>query len=413
MKVPRGVIASLSAALVIALIASVYNSGQVASQSGKPSEFPAETPTVEPADTVFFFPAIYKAPALANPTPPDNSIRRSLNAYLTWELTDSRFQGATYTIYLEADDQTPDEVVATNYGGTAFDPATFAEDTQYYWKIIADDSSGHHAESEVWTFHTDFFPDTPEVGSMVSVPAGEFLMGCDPNNSGYSCLTNQVPLHAVLLDAFEIDKYEVTNSEYRACTDAGACNLPRKFISHIDEPYFYNPDYDYFPVMYVSHWDAEDYCAWVGKRLPTEAEWEKAARGAMDTRPWPWGNEHWDCDRVNRCGEWHSARVDSFHTNQSPYGAVNMAGNVFEWVQDHYYDYYYGISPYENPVNTEQLQNETIPFFSIRGGSYHDNWWYARINHRSGGHHGDKPGGDSPLFRSFRVGFRCARSVVE
>jgi len=409
------VVVTVAAFVIVVMAAAMHGDRTVSSQGTLPGDDSPGTPTVEPTG-VAYLPAAYKAPPFAKPYPPDESIRRSLNTYLTWNLIDPKFQGATFTIYLEANDSTPDEVAASNYGGQVFDPPTFAENTEYFWQIVADDAAGNHAESDIWSFKTDYFLDPPEVGSMVDVPAGPFLMGCDPNNSGaYPCSYVDVPLHEVYLDAFQIDKFEVTNKEYRACTDVGACNLPRKFISNIDEPYFYNADYDYFPVMYVSHWDAEDYCSWVGKRLPTEAEWEKAARGAVDTRPWPWGSEHYTCDTLNRCGDFHPERVDDFRGGQSPYGAVNLAGNVFEWVQDHYYDYYYTISPYANPVNTEQLQDENVIYFSIRGGSYHDNWWYSRTFHRKGGHWGDtvlEGSNDKPLFRSFRVGFRCASSGI-
>lgn len=379
-------------------------------------------PVSEPSNRIYlptifhpryiYFPSIRSAPPFYNPWPSNQSLRQSLNTYLTWDVLTEDLRDAKFKIYLEANNPTPTTVVADNLTVQSFDPATFEENTLYYWQVVATLTDGTRFDGDIWSFRTDYFPDIPEIGTMVTVPAGEFMMGCDPQYPGHSrCLVNQVPLHPVYLDSFEVDKFEVTNKEYRACTQAGACNLPRKFTSNRDDPYFYNPRYDYYPVLFVSHWDAQDYCRWVGKRLPTEAEWEKAARGTIDTRPWTWGVEDWDCTRVNRCSG-QPARVDDYRTNQSPYGAVNLTGNVFEWVEDLYYDYFYYISPYENPVNTEMLQSDTIPFFSIRGGSYADNFHYARVNHRSGGHHGDYPMHDTPLFRSFRVGFRCARSLT-
>lgn len=359
-----------------------------------------------------FLPMAGTRTPFSNPWPSFNAERRSLNSYLTWEF--DRGEPVTYTVYLEAGNPDPGAVIATGLAEPRFDPYTFETDTTYYWRVEATLPDGSVVGGPTWKFSTDYFPYPPETDAMIDVPAGEFLMGCDPANSGYTCLSNQVPLHAVYVEAFRLDKYEVTNAEYRACVHAGACNPPKvNGTKNRIESYFDNEVYNFYPVMFVSHWDAENFCSWEGKRLPTEAEWEKAARGAIDTRPWPWGNEDWDCTRVNRCN-WVSARVDEFYTNQSPYGAVNMSGNVFEWVQDFFYDYYYYDSPYYNPINLVQPQE--IPYFSIRGGSYHDNWWYARTSHRSGGHRGgdekgDKPGEDAPLFRTFRVGFRCAAAA--
>jgi formylglycine-generating enzyme required for sulfatase activity len=373
-----------------------------------------EVPSTAAGKTVAM-PLVMGPQAFQQPWPADGALRQSLNVYLTWQLNSPKWADATFNILLEANDSSPDEPFAWRLSKASYDPPTFAEDTLYYWQVIAENPNGEMLPGPVWHFRTDYFPATPELGALVYVPEGDFIMGCDNNISGYQCFANQIPLHTVRLDAFYLDKYETTNLEYRACVAAGACNEPRR-TDLMDDDYFYDSDFDYYPVLYVSHWDAEDYCGWAGKRLPTEAEWEKAARGAIDTRPWPWGNENWDCSRMNRCpGEehfWFTAPVDGAHAGQSPYGALNMSANAGEWVQDFYLDEYYWESPYLNPVNTVSKPNrEGIPYYAFRGGSFHDNWWYSRTSHRNAGHWGDEVGEDVPFFRSFRTGIRCAMSV--
>ncbi len=396
--------------------------GQMAAAQSQDTEEPPQNDTAHfiyiPNATTpqyVYLPTIFypQPPVIENPHPADKSIRQSLNAYLTWDILDPELENAVYTIYLEANNEHPSVVIADGLSELHFDPATFLEDTQYYWQVVATAPAGKRFESSVWTFRTDYFPYPPEVDSMVRVPAGEFQMGCDADNSGYQCFSNQVPLHAVYLDAFEIDKFEVTNKQYRACVEAGICNLPRKTNSRTRSSYFYNPEYDYYPVIFVSNWDARAYCGWVGKRLPTEAEWEKASRGAIDIRPWPWGDDPFDCSRANHncLADTDTDRVDRYPAGQSPYGVMNISGNVWEWVQDYYDDNYYKTSPYYNPVNTVQTQR--YPFFSVRGGCFRNSWWYLRSSHRSGGHWGDTAMDDAPLFRSNMYGIRCARSVTD
>lgn len=363
------------------------------------------------------------------PYPASGATDQSLNAYLSWKLNDNLLTDPRYEIYIASDDAVPNNLLASGIVQSSFDPSTFELDTQYFWRVVAIGSNGHRVEGPVWTFRTEPFLDPPEIGKMVTVPEGEFQMGCDRYVE--PCRADDThaeePLHKVYLDAFDIDKYEVTNQEYAACVLSGSCKPPRRFNSATHDQYYNNPQYDLFPVLYVSWEDATNYCAWVGKRLPTEAEWEKAARGPIDTRRWPWGSEREDCSRVSvvrgkTCPPLDRpdmTQVGTHPRNASPYGAMDMAGNAFEWVNDKYDVLYYQISPYHNPPGpiaskpTRIPRQETTTYYTIRGGSNVDNWYYMRVVHRHFGHWGDEPMTDAPYFRSYRVGYRCARSLSQ
>ncbi len=163
----------------------------------------------------------------------------------------------------------------------------------------------------------------------------------------------EAPQHTVYLDAYSIDKYEVANARYQACVDAGGCTAPHDPSSATRTSYYGNPDYAGYPVINVDWGQAETFCAWEGKRLPSEAEWEKAARGT-DGRIYPWGNQNPTCDLANgvvqgkRCvGD--TSPVGSYAAGASPYGVMDMAGNVWEWVNDWYDENYYSHSPASNP----------------------------------------------------------------
>jgi serine/threonine-protein kinase len=203
----------------------------------------------------------------------------------------------------------------------------------------------------------------PDNAVMVYVPAGPFWMGStDPqvddalalcskyrSDCDRELFSNEQPPHQVSLDAYWIDQTEVTNTQYTQCVNAGGCTPPSDSNSYTRDSYYDNPEYDAYPVIFVSWDQANAYCEWAGKRLPTEAEWEKAARGT-DRRTFSWGNA-FDGSKVNFCDlncslEWtdldwddgyaDTAPAGSYPSVASPYGVLDMAGNVWEWVADWY-----------------------------------------------------------------------------
>ena len=192
---------------------------------------------------------------------------------------------------------------------------------------------------------------------MVCVPKGEFLMGStedDPDSS-----VDERPQRTVYLDTFWIDQTEVTNASYRQCVEAGDCSAP-------DNRHYDDPAYSEHPVAGVQWDQAEAYCRWAGKSLCTEAQWEKAARGT-DGRTYPWG-EGIDCYRANYFGCMDgTTAVGSYSSGASPYGVYDMAGNVWEWVADWYFEYYYANSPQRNPQGPSSGEYRVV-----RGGSWFD-----------------------------------------
>ena len=234
---------------------------------------------------------------------------------------------------------------------------------------------------------------------MVLVPAGEFIMG---DNNGQQ---NEKPAHRVYLDAFYIDTYEVTNKRYQDCVSAGMCQPPINTFSETRSSYFGNPTYDDYPVIYVSWNMSRTYCEWRGADLPTEAQWEKAARGTAG-RKYPWGEEWPDCRRVNFLdfstgvcvGD--TSAVGSYESGKSPYGVYDMAGNVLEWIADWYSETYYQNSPGANPTGPDSGQ-----FRMSRGGA-----WYGQVDHLYAyGRHVSL----NPYPSGYHdAGFRCARAAT-
>jgi formylglycine-generating enzyme required for sulfatase activity len=197
----------------------------------------------------------------------------------------------------------------------------------------------------------------------VLIPAGNFWMGCAPQDG--ECWPDEKPAHTVFLNAYYMDVYEVTNARYRACVDAGTCSPPRSNGSNGIVAYYNDMAYSNFPVVNIDWEQAVAFCAWDGKRLPTEAEWEKAARG-MDTRRYPWGDAPPTSSRLNYNLDPHdTVAVGSYPSGVSPYGIHDMAGNVREWTADWYDSDYYAQAPSTNPLGPR-----TGRFRVLRGGSF-------------------------------------------
>ncbi|WP_413936437.1 formylglycine-generating enzyme family protein [Nitrospira sp. BLG_1] len=230
---------------------------------------------------------------------------------------------------------------------------------------------------------------------MVSIPAGEFLMG-SPEGKGRD---DERPQRTVYLDAFGIDQVEVTNARYMAFVKATGHRTP-------PNPYGTGPlvsltGIEHLPVVQTTWYDAKAYCTWAKKRLPSEAEWEKAARGT-DGRMYPWGNEPPTARHANFDREWDDERtlhaVGSLPDGDSPYGVKDMAGNAREWVSDWYDVDYYKDAPPGNPPGPDKKGVVR----SIRGGSWHSTPSDIRTTARGRG---------GFALQTHGTGFRCARSL--
>ena len=275
---------------------------------------------------------------------------------------------------------------------------------------------------------------------MVLIPAGDFQMGSDDSEAD----DDEKPVHTVYVDAFYMDKYEVTNAQFKAFVDANPQwqknNIPDKYH---DGSYLYDWTGNSYPsgegnhpVRYVSWYAAMAYAQWVGKRLPTEAEWEKAARGGLNGKKYTWGNvapngtqwnfadknlsEHWSDDWTEALDEnwadenaddgyFHSAPIGSYPPNS--YGLYDMAGNVYEWCLDGYDAGFYRRSPRRNPLAGEMTLTEVMTNYQtvttsrvLRGGSWINVAQFLRVAAR-----GTRW---TPAFTSRPLGFRCARDVT-
>lgn len=228
--------------------------------------------------------------------------------------------------------------------------------------------------------------------SMTLIPGGRFIMGKGSRPIDPAKQYKDNPAHEVILDTFYIDKTEVTNAQYQTFCQATKHNLP-EFWSRKEYPS--GPEFPDHPVMGISYSDALAYAAWAGKRLPTEAEWEYAAKGGLTDKDFPNGNDLTSTEANFAPDGKSPLKVGSFPANG--YGLFDMSGNVVEWVADYYDKDYYSNSPRENP------QGPVIGRFRVvRGGGWHSGESCCRINYRNA-----LPSN----WADFNVGFRCAKSV--
>ena len=224
---------------------------------------------------------------------------------------------------------------------------------------------------------------------ITEVPAGSFMMG---SPSRYS-RRDESPPHQVMLDAFWIDVYEVTNARYAECVYAGACTEPH--IKWGALPRFNSVRLADYPVVNIDWDQADTYCRWRGGRLPTEAEWEYAARGPK-ANGYPWGNQQ---PREDVHYHWGSPRpVGTYPSGRSWVGAYDMAGNVWEWTQDWYAGY---------PGTTDQTAEYGETHKVIRGGGYNTDRGYLRAASRQPESPSSFGGANYPD----NLGFRCVRST--
>ncbi|MSP24601.1 MAG: hypothetical protein EXR75_05440 [Myxococcales bacterium] len=264
----------------------------------------------------------------------------------------------------------------------------------------------------------------PEPG-MITVPGGPFPRGCSPADA--NCYANEIPARSIFIPSFAIDRTEVTVAGYRRCVEHAACSgdelgahtntqdtslgpgtgsnssavLDTSASHHCNYPH---ADREAHPINCVSWTQASAYCRWLGKRLPTEAEWEKAARG-VEPIIYPWGNEPATCERaVLRQGAYGCGRDGTWPIGSKPggrasLGGLDMTGNVWEWVNDWYGDDYYAGAPDESPAGPE-----TGIYRVVKGGGWADEVRgevnSLRISNRYS---------YAPDLRFMHTGFRCAR----
>jgi formylglycine-generating enzyme len=288
-------------------------------------------------------------------------------------------------------------------GESYFGNKKYEESYKYYAKLIEEFSESNLLQEAQVKLERCLLNLAPAIdlhqAAMVTIPSGEFWMGCS-NNINKQCSWDEKPGRLVYLDGYQIDKAEVTVKHYKMCVKAGVCEVP-----HLNGEFgnWKKLDHHNHPINNVSWTDARAYCEWRQQRLPTEAEWEKAARG-VDKRKYPWGNQKVTCDYtiMNQggfgCGTNSTAPTCLRAAGNSAYGLCDMAGNVSEWTADWYDENFFAKNTYQNPVNLNGSNYRVL-----RGGSWRNaDPKYFRSSNRNK---------DYPKFRNVLYGFRCAKDL--
>ncbi len=238
--------------------------------------------------------------------------------------------------------------------------------------------------------------ETPS--GMVYIEEGMSLLGAEEGD--LNAKNDAKPRHPVYLKSYYIDTLEVTNGAYAECVAAGVCAEPADTSSATRANYYDVSTFQGYPVVNVTWDDAQTYCEFVGKRLPTEAEWEKAAMGTIDYRRYPWGNGEPKAYLINVTDiPGDTETVNSYPTGSSPYGLVDTAGNVSEWVSDWYATSYYAESVLENPTGPDSGTHKVV-----RGDSWLTDLDKIHITNRTM---------MDPETYNATTGFRCAKDVKE
>ena len=340
------------------------------------------------------------APVVSNVQAQQQNMTRLVE--ISYDVADADNDYLTIMVLVSNDGSSTFTVRAQTFSGDVGWGITPGDGKQILWDARADVPGVSADNYQVMVFASDSILGE-DGAEMVLVPAGEFAMG----SSLYEGF-QEYPQHTVFLNAFYIDRYEVTNAEYyqfwQADGEFNSFHSPRSYAVYNIGSWplvaITKPNY---PVVGITWDDAQAYALWTGKRLPTEAEWEKAARGA-DARIWPWGNQfdmNIDGTTVH-ANIWKGRRekgmiesVGMYPTGVSPYGVYDMAGNVWEWCAD-WFDYeYYHHSPGENPMGPETGDTRVI-----RGGSWYNTADLAQCSYRTG---------IDPNYRWYKLGFRCVQ----
>jgi formylglycine-generating enzyme required for sulfatase activity len=375
-----------------------------------PTDSPTETETLAPPTeipTPTIVPTVTQTPT--ETVPPGIPFTRITDisideqdryeiAYETFEFTEE-ISSTTLHVHFFFDTVPPENAGVPGsgpwilYGGprpfTGYRPADRPAESTQMCILVANPDHSIQMDSGNCFNLPDVNPPTTTIiddsgASMGFVPGGPFEMGSNEGD-----VTNQ-PIHPVSVEDYYIDQYEVTIDQYAACVDAGACNSPSDPRSLNRDEYYGYPGFENYPVVNVTWLEATAFCEWRGARLPTEAEWDKAAR-STDLRTHPWGEDPMTCEmaNVNNCQPDTNA-VGSFPRDVSPYGIFDLAGNIREMTAD-WYNTYPGGDPAGNPYYGETHR-------TTRGGTFDTNWQV------------DSRGFVAPEDAFPQIGFRCASS---